>query len=94
MNEIYMQGRVYILLHVKADPLQLAELPFFLQVLVVEPPVDRYPVKQVKVQRDPTFLELVQETSEFDPELRGAGHFVAGKRHRSNKSFGFVSFLI
>ena len=30
MHEIYIQGRVYILLHVKPDPLQLAELPFLL----------------------------------------------------------------
>ena len=82
MNEIYIQGRVYILLHVKADPLQLAELTFFLHVLVVEPPVARYPVKHEKVQVDPTFLELVQETSAFVPELRGAGQFVAGKGHR------------
>ena len=45
-----------------ADPLQLAVVPDLMQVLGFLPPETRYPSVQEYVHRDPTYLELVQDT--------------------------------
>ena len=62
-NSIYLQRQL------DAAPFQLADNPNLVQVLVVDPPVFTYPLKQEYVQREPTSVEFVQDTLPLD----GAG---------------------
>ena len=47
-------------------PLQYAVVPDWVQVLGLDPPETRYPEEQEYEQRDPTYVELLQDTPPWD----------------------------
>ena len=52
----------FLLAQLGADPLQLAEFPDRVHLLVVEPPESPYPVLQEYVQLEPSSLEFEHDT--------------------------------
>ena len=60
---------IYLQTQLDAVPFQLANNPDLVQVLVVDPPVCTYPLKQEYAQREPTSVESVHDILPLD----GAG---------------------